>query len=51
MATTYDLTSAIPTKIETGDVLNCPYSGAAKTVTLPAGQYKLEVWGAQGGTY
>lgn len=46
---TYDLTSTTPEKIKTGDILNCPYSGSKKTVTLPAGTYKLECWGAQGG--
>lgn len=46
---TYDLTSSIPTKIVTGDILNCPYSGTYKTITLPKGTYKLECWGAQGG--
>ena len=45
----YDLTSTTPTKIKTGDILNCPYSGSAKQITLPKGQYKLECWGAQGG--
>ena len=45
----YDLTSTTPTKIKTGDILNCPYSGSAKSITLPKGQYKLECWGAQGG--
>lgn len=49
--TTYDLTSAIPSKIKTGDILNCPYSGSSKSITLPKGQYKLECWGAQGGCY
>ena len=29
--------------------INCSYSGAAKSLTLPKGSYKLEVWGAQGG--
>lgn len=48
---TYDLTSSIPTSIKTGDILNCPYSGTYKTITLPKGTYKLEVWGAQGGSY
>ena len=48
---TYDLTSTIPSKIKTGDILNCPYSGSAKSITLPKGQYKLECWGAQGGSY
>ena len=47
--TTYDLTTTTPTKIKTGDILNCPYSGSAKSITLPKGTYKLEVWGAQGG--
>lgn len=47
--TTYDLTSTTPTRIKTGDILNCPYSGSAKQITLPKGQYKLECWGAQGG--
>lgn len=46
---TYDLTSTIPNKIKTSDILNCPYSGSAKSITLPKGQYKLECWGAQGG--
>lgn len=45
----YDLTVTTPTKIQTGDILNCPYSGSAKSITLPKGQYKLECWGAQGG--
>ena len=45
----YDLTSTTPTRIKTGDILNCPYSGSAKQITLPKGQYKLECWGAQGG--
>lgn len=47
--TTYDLTSAIPNKIKAGDILNCPYSGSAKSITLPKGKYRLECWGAQGG--
>ena len=47
--TTYDLTSTIPNRIKTGDILNCPYSGSAKSIILPKGQYKLECWGAQGG--
>lgn len=48
---TYDLTSTTPSKIQTGDILNCPYSGSAKSITLPKGTYKLECWGAQGGSY
>jgi len=27
---TYDLTSSIPSKVKTGDILNCPYSGSKK---------------------
>lgn len=46
---TYDLTQTTPGKLQTGDILNCPYSGAAKSITLPPGRYKLEVWGAEGG--
>lgn len=47
----YDLTVTTPTKIQTGDILNCPYSGSMKSIILPKGQYKLECWGAQGGSY
>lgn len=46
---TYDITSSVPSSIKTGDILNCPYSGSKKTLTLPKGQYMLECWGAQGG--
>lgn len=48
---TYDLTSSIPSSssLKTGDILNCPYSGTYKSITLPKGIYKLECWGAQGG--
>lgn len=37
--------------IKTGDILNYAYTGAVQSVTLPKGVYKLEVWGAQGGSY
>ncbi len=48
---TYDLTSSVPSSssLKTGDILNCPYSGTYKSITLPKGTYKLECWGAQGG--
>ena len=51
MATTYDLTNTIPAAkdLVPGDILECPYSGAAISCTLPAGKYNLECWGAQGG--
>ena len=46
---TYDLTSAIPSKIVANDILNVPYSGRGISITLQKGKYKLECWGAQGG--
>lgn len=50
---TYDLKSTAPNykDIAVGDILNCSYSGVWKSITLPAGSYKLECWGAQGGSY
>lgn len=50
---TYDLTSSIPSSssLAVGDILNCPYSGSSINITLPAGAYTLEAWGAQGGVY
>ena len=38
---TYNLTSVIPSEINTGDILNCPYSGTYKTIELPRGTYQL----------
>lgn len=32
-----------------GDIINSSYSGAVNPVKLPAGNYQLECWGAQGG--
>lgn len=48
---TYDLTQSIPaaSALIAGDILNCPYSGSAKTIQLPSGRWKLQCWGAQGG--
>lgn len=37
--------------IKTGDILNFDYTGAVQAIALPKGIYKLECWGAQGGTY
>lgn len=37
--------------LEKGDTIDCPYSGAAQSTRLPTGNYKLECWGAQGGSY
>lgn len=51
---TYDITTQTvdPSKLKSGDILNCPYKspGQAYSIKLPKGTYKLEVWGAQGGT-
>lgn len=33
----------------TGHVFNFNYTGSVQQVTLPAGRYKLQCWGAQGG--
>lgn len=47
---TYNLTSvSMPATLAVGDILNCPYSGDKVSIVLPAGKYKLECWGAQGG--
>ena len=48
---TYNLTQTTPSKLQTGDIINVPYSGTYQTITLPKGIYKLEVWGAQGGSF
>ena len=36
-------------RLKKGDIINCPYSGSAKSIALPKGTYQLEVWGAMGG--
>ena len=46
---TYDLASTTPSNLAINDIINCSYSGSKKSITLPAGKYKLQVWGAQGG--
>lgn len=48
---TYDLTTGTISKLKTGDIINCPYSGSMKSIGLLKGSYKLECWGAQGGSY
>lgn len=48
---TYDLTTRTISKLKTGDIINCPFSGSMKSIELPKGSYKLECWGAQGGSY
>lgn len=47
---TYDLSQSTTLgTLKKGDIINCPYTGEKKEITLPKGKYKLEVWGAQGG--
>lgn len=49
---TYDVASiTLPSSLAVGDIINCSYTGNYKTITLPKGTYKLECWGAQGGSY
>lgn len=50
-ATSTLFTGGLPVVIEAGDIFNYIYTGADQTVTLPAGTYKFEAWGAQGGSY
>ena len=47
---TYNGNSDTISKLVNGDIINYAYSGAVKNISLPKGQYKLECWGAQGGT-
>lgn len=47
---TYNGNSDTISKLAKGDIINYDYSGAVKNISLPKGQYKLECWGAQGGT-
>ena len=41
----YDIDS-LPSSFKEGDIINCPYSGTIKSITLPKGKYKFELWGA-----
>lgn len=36
-------------KYAVGEVFNFDYTGSVQEITLPAGKYKLQCWGAQGG--
>ena len=40
-----------PLDFRKGDILNFDYTGAVQSITLPPGTYKLQCWGAQGGSY
>lgn len=48
---TYTVDNVNTSNLAADDIINCDYSGTYKTLILPPGQYKLECWGAQGGTY
>ena len=39
------------TEADPGSPIEIPYSGVVEEMTLTAGEYLLEVWGAQGGSY
>ena len=39
-----------PSSLKTGDIVNCPYSGTYKSITLKKGTYQFECWGARGGS-
>lgn len=46
----YDLqSSSVVGDVQTGDTINCPYTGESKSLVLPAGRYRFQCWGAQGG--
>lgn len=53
MATTYTPTSTTGTdytsKLRTNDIIQANYTGNQVPITVPAGSYQLECWGAQGG--
>ena len=46
----YTYTISMSEDIQIGTVLTYSYTGAEQSVELPAGQYQLQCWGAQGGT-
>lgn len=46
---TYNLWTDTIDTLAKGDIINIPYNGNFRTITLPKGVYKLECWGAQGG--
>ena len=49
----YDITTQTidVESLESGDILNCPYTGSSKSIQLPKGIYKLEVWGSKSQKY
>ena len=51
MATYTPSTLTTSTKLAVNDIINCTYSGSKATIQLPPGEYRLECWGAQGGSF
>lgn len=49
--TSTNFISGLYSSISSGMILKYAYTGNVQSVTLPKGIYKLETWGAQGGTY
>lgn len=50
--TTYDIDDIIldpPSSFEINDTIGCSYNGSSRSVQLPAGCYRLDCYGAQGG--
>lgn len=45
----YVIKSGDSTDVAAGDIYDYAYTGNVQSVTLPAGKYKLETWGASGG--
>ena len=48
---TYNSSGSYTPTIKSGDIIECTYSGASLSISLSGGIYKLECWGAQGGSY
>lgn len=46
----YGVGSASPNS-QNSNIMNFSYTGSVQTVTLVPGEYKLECWGSQGGSY
>lgn len=50
-SSSFEAGTIVVNNLKKGDILNYSYTGSDQSIVLPAGQYKLEVWGAQGGSY
>lgn len=40
---------SLPSKFQPGDIIQCPYSGTIKSITLPIGTWMLQCWGGGNG--